>query len=159
MAPRLDSQPGVSQPVLALRVINGRLEDIVATEKPDLRLIVTCASCGADLQELTAGRIIHGRDKSGTETRAIWRCTECPREYVIEVFLRLVRRNRTDTGCGTHEGYDRHCRFDETPCSACTDAHARQQSPRGHSGIADWMDKTVARRQVTASALAQLVDA
>jgi hypothetical protein len=103
--------------------------------KPDLRILVTCASCGADLQELTAGRIIHGRDKAGSETRAIWRCTECPKEYVIEVFLRLVSAHRSEVGCGTDAGFQRHHRAGETPCGECVDAHSRNRNPDGtHTG-------------------------
>lgn len=50
---------------------------------------VTCPACGADVEPVTEGRVIHNKRGAGTETRAIMRCSECSptREYVLDVFL------------------------------------------------------------------------
>lgn len=97
---------------------------------------LTCPRCGADVEHVTAGRVIGGR-----ETSAIVRCPQCKpsvAEWQVIVRMVLVADMGTaargdplsEASCGTASGYRRHVRDQEQPCNPCTAAHAMAERGR-----------------------------
>lgn len=112
-------------------------------------LELTCPHCGTETETVTVGRLIHGMEGAGTETRAIVRCPVCHpshAEFVVEVFLRPVADRQPGAPCGTAGGYRRHLREGTAIDQACTDAHARENNPAQlpagkRRGISDWEEQ------------------
>lgn len=90
------------------------------------RLELTCAHCAGELVPESEGRPIGG----GLELRAVARCSECGRRFVIVVRMLEVQREG-EVSCGTDAGYQRHCRRGEKACDACLDAHRLYRNPEG----------------------------
>lgn len=59
---------------------------------------IACPRCAGPVVHVNLGKVIHDKHGSGTETRAIFRCLPCRVEYVVEVFLRPVRRPGRERG-------------------------------------------------------------
>lgn len=107
----------------------------------DVLAVCTCLRCGADLDVVTVGRVVCGREGS-----VVLACSECRHEHHLRVTLSPLYE-QLDTSaphstrpavCGTDSGYYKHRRLGEQACGACTAAHTDANTRR------------VARQKVTA---------
>lgn len=107
--------------------IANRLGKIVWSDsRPVSRYILglTCLSCGADCEPVTEGRVV-----ASSECSAIARCTECAKDWHINILVRGVAYRGEPEGrvkraeCGTAAGYARHIKANENACDGCLRAH------------------------------------
>lgn len=115
------------------RVTHGKLR-WSEVEPTGYHIGVTCGGCGADLEPVTEGKVIHNAEKAGTETSAIARCSECRRDWHLWVRLVGVAGRREGSACGeaiaTVAGYQRHVRAGQPACEECLRTHVDAARPK-----------------------------
>lgn len=83
--------------VVEARVIGGALRWSVREGARGYHIGVTCPRCGEPCEPVTEGRVIQYQG-AGSETRAVFACTECSprREFVIAAFVRAISTTGRD---------------------------------------------------------------
>ena len=87
-----------------------------------LTVTPTCLTCGTDVELVSLGRVVGGREQS-----AILRCAEGHENHLSVRYAAVDKRDEygdVESACGSPAGYKRHRRHGEQACVACLAANS-----------------------------------